>query len=506
MKVSVPRLIIAGLSGDSGKTIISLSILTAMRKMGLVCAPFKKGPDYIDAAWLGKAAGNYCRNLDTYLTGRSNVQNSFVRHSMQSDIAIIEGNRGIFDGKDLAGTHSTAELAKLLQCPVVLVINCAKMTRTVAAMIQGCMTFDPAINIAGVILNRVAGERHRKIITDSIGEYCNLPVWGALPKFSDRQLLIPNRHLGLIPPSEFAAGNDLGAALADIAVKYLDINSLLSAARTAEPLPLIASGSDLDAPSKVKIGYFSDPVFTFYYPENLEALRKHGADLIKISSLDDKSLPSVDALYIGGGFPETYAEHLAKNKSLLLAVKRFAEKGGPIYAECGGLIYLSRSLVWNENRYPMADLFAADLIMNARPAGHGYTQVKIDRPNPVFPVGSVIKGHEFHYSSVSAPEPLLSCMKMQSGTGLGNGRDGLVFKSTMACYTHIHADGVDSWAPAMIRNAMKARAPRRDIKGSGKEVDKSRAPEKLRSKDRLPGKSKRPAGDKLQIRHSVYGK
>jgi cobyrinic acid a,c-diamide synthase len=507
MKTSIPRLVIAGLSGDSGKTIVSLSILTALRQRDLISAPFKKGPDYIDSAWLGRAAGAVCRNLDTYLTSRNDVLDNFVTYARRSDIAIIEGNRGIFDGKDVKGTHSTAELAKLLQSPVVLIINCSKMTRTAAAVILSCTSFDPDVYVAGVILNRIAGDRHRKIITESIERYCNLPVLGAIPKFGDSQPLIPGRHLGLVPPLEFSARDDLEETFLGIADKYLDIDGLISLARRAKPLAARQNDSDILAPAVVKIGYFSDPVFTFYYPENLEALQRHGAELVKISSLDDGALPEIDALYIGGGFPETYAEHLVKNKRLLRSVKTFAEEGMPIYAECGGLIYLSKSLTWNDRRYPLAGVLDVNLAMNTRPAGHGYTRIKVDQPNPVFPIGTVIKGHEFHYSSVSpAPSASEGCMKMSTGTGLGNKRDGLVYKSTLACYTHIHADGVGAWAPAMIKNARNFQACRRNLKVHDTKIHEELIIEKRKPRKGLTRRTAALVGNRLRFRHTIADK
>lgn len=473
MTASLPRLVIAGLSGDSGKTIVSLSVLAALRKKGMSVAPFKKGPDYIDAAWLGWAAGGVCRNLDTYLVDSDTILKNFVSRSSNYDIVIIEGNRGIFDGRDIEGTHSTASLAKLLQSPVILVVDCSKVTRTTAAVIKGCVSFDPEVNIAGVILNRIAGDRHQKIITESIKRYCNLPVLGAIPGFGDQRRLIPERHLGLIPPLEFLDQGELEKSLSSIADDYLDIDGLISVAKRAGSLAVDKSELEPLSPVMVKIGYFSDSVFTFYYPENLEALSRHGAELVKISSLDDKTLPDIDALYIGGGFPETHAERLARNTSLRDSVKVAAERGLPIYAECGGLIYLSKSLTWEGRRYPMADVLPVDLIMNSKPAGHGYAEIEVDRPNPVFPLGAVIHGHEFHYSSLSASSPTANgCMKVKSGVGLGGKRDGIVYKSILACYIHIHADGITDWAPAMIRNARDFRSQCRNTSADKMKNDK----------------------------------
>lgn len=451
MGIRMPRLVIAALSGNSGKTIVSLSLLSALRRRGLSISVFKKGPDYIDSAWLSMAARTACRNLDTYMVSPDDVFNTFSADAAKSDIAIVEGNRGIFDGRDVSGTHSTARLAKLLQAPVVLVVNVARATRTMAAMINGCISFDPEIRIAGIILNRVAGKRHESIIADSIEKYCSLPVLGAVPNLEDDSSLIPARHLGLVTPSELNPGSDLETRLEEIADEHLDIGSLIKIANSAPPLHSPKKHHLSEIQPEVRIGYFKDSVFTFYYPENLEALRAGGADLIPISSLHEKSLPDIKALYIGGGFPETHVEQLAQNRSMMESVKKAADGGMPIYAECGGLIYLSKSLAYNDSRYPMAGIFPIDLKMHTRPVGHGYTFSRVDRDNPFFEIGLEIKGHEFHYSDLTTnPHNEKTCMRVESGVGLGNCRDGLLYNNTLACYVHIHADGVKDWAPSMV--------------------------------------------------------
>jgi cobyrinic acid a,c-diamide synthase len=459
MALKCPRLVIAGLSGDSGKTVTSLSLLLALRRRGLRLAVFKKGPDYIDAAWLSWASGATCRNLDTYMVSAEAVRASFIRAAADCDIAVIEGNRGLFDGKDSAGTHSTASLARLLNAPVVLVVDCTKTTRTAAAMVRGCQVFEPDVMIAGVILNQVAGERHRQIVTEAIQQSCGLPVLGAIPRLSGARALIPGRHLGLITPAEFGDNTGLAEQLATLGEVHLDVERLLEIARTAEPLQADAHPVVASLKPQVRVGYFCDSVFTFYYPENLEALVTAGAELVPISSLLDTQLPEVDALYIGGGFPETHAEQLTGNRSLMHSVKTSIERGLPVYAECGGLIYLCESLQSGTARFAMAGVFPIDLGMNVKPVGHGYTDVQVDRTNPYFEVGATLKGHEFHYSG---PMEKLSdkygCMSMASGVGLGNRRDGLLYKNCLACYTHLHASGVPAWAASLVQRAVEYRA------------------------------------------------
>jgi cobyrinic acid a,c-diamide synthase len=463
--VGSARLVIAGLSGDSGKTIASLSILSALRPLrrkGYSVSAFKKGPDFIDPAWLSLASQSVCRNLDTYLVDPGVVLETFVRESEESEISVVEGNRGLFDSRDEYGSHSTAELAKLLQAPVVLIANATKVTRTIAAIIKGCVDFDPAVNIAGVILNRVAGKRHLRILSDSIARWTGLPVLGAIPRLGEDSTLIPGRHLGLVTPAEYEGDEDLQATLRKMAEEFLDIDALIELAKSAPPLSGVCPAERPMKAQNVRVGYFKDPVFTFYYPENLEALRTNGARLVEISSLADGALPEVDALYIGGGFPETHAEQLAKNRALMKSIEQHARNGLPIYAECGGLMYLCRSLRWDTVVYPMTGLFPVDLSMHERPVGHGYTSLRIDAPNPFYPVGTSIRGHEFHYSgSVAGALNAESCMQVEIGTGLGSGRDGMVRFNTLACYTHIHADGTDSWAPALVSTAAEFASKRR---------------------------------------------
>ncbi|MFH2050757.1 MAG: cobyrinate a,c-diamide synthase [bacterium] len=457
--MNLPRLVIAGLSGDSGKTLISLSLSAYLKSKGDKLSVFKKGPDYIDAAWLGFAARHVCYNLDTFLMGKKEVMTSFIIHSQDSQFSLIEGNRGLYDGVNVKGTHSTAELAKLLKAPVVLVVDVTKMTRTTAAIINGCRDFDRELNLAGIILNNVAGKRHQKIITDAITEFCSLPVLGSIPKLGKEANLIPGRHLGLVPPAEFAANDKLTSSLCSIAEKYLDVDEILNIAKSAPDIlditeKLTSKETITSGDVKVRIGYFKDSVFTFYYPDNLEALEKSGAELIPVSSVEDKKLPEIDALYIGGGFPETHAKQLSANRELMNAIKDKARLGLPIYAECGGLIYLCNSLKWNDESFPMTGLFDIDLQMNEKPVGHGYTENIIDQPNSYYNTGEILKGHEFHYSgSVVNLDNQLGCMAMNKGVGLGNKRDGLCYKNVFACYTHIHALGTKSWASTLVHNA-----------------------------------------------------
>jgi cobyrinic acid a,c-diamide synthase len=442
------------MSGSSGKTIVSLGLLQLLRRAGIEVRAFKKGPDYIDASWLSWASSNTARNLDTYLMGPERVFESFTHHAAPDGVNLIEGNRGIFDGFDAAGTHSTAALARCLSAPVILVVNASKVTRTAAAFVLGCQKLDPTVTIRGVILNHVNGERHQKVLRNAIESACSIPVVGALP--NAKASLLPERHLGLVTPQEHSARKKLEQDLLSLFEGKLDLDALLVIARSARPLqkPLPTDGPEAAA-AQVNIGYLKDAAFTFYYPENLEQLERAGAKLIPISALTATALPdNLQALYIGGGFPETHAQSLSANNSFLHSLRQAALRGLPIYAECGGLIVLARNLLWKDGRYPMAGVFPFDIEVFGFPQGHGYSELGVDRPNPFFPVGLVLRGHEFHYSRILACEETVStaCV-VNRGAGCFDKREFVTTRNVVATYTHLHALASPEWATGMVNAA-----------------------------------------------------
>jgi cobyrinic acid a,c-diamide synthase len=467
-KKATPGIVVAALRGGSGKTIFSVGIIAALKKAGRAIAPFKKGPDYIDAGWLGLAAGRPCYNLDTYLIDKPTIIDSFQRFIQQTDLAVIEGNRGLYDSIDRKSKTSTAELAKWLDLPVILCIDGTKTTRTMAAVVLGCMHFDPEVKIRGVILNRVAGKRHQKNLKDCIEHYCNIPVLGAVPKLKEQRF--PERHMGLVPTPEHEWAKDSIQSMAEIASTYLDLEAIEKIAKEGGRQTGTPSANDpamkiptepstqsgvLPAQQRPRVGIIRDAAFQFYYPENLEALESRGADLVFTSPLEEAMLPDVDALYIGGGFPETHARELAENRDYCEQIRSMAEKGLPIYAECGGLMYLGKSLLLDGKTYPMANIFPIVFDFHRKPQGHGYTIIKVTAKNPFYPVGARIKGHEFHYSRAvefKGDKGSLA-FDMQRGAGLMDGKDGICYKNVLATYTHIHALGTTSWAGALIEKA-----------------------------------------------------
>ncbi|MFH1015030.1 MAG: cobyrinate a,c-diamide synthase [Nitrospirota bacterium] len=474
MKSKYPRIIVAGLKGGSGKTTLSLGLIAAFRKKGMKVIPFKKGPDYIDGGWLSTAAENPCYNLDTFLISESRIIPSFVNHAKSADIVVIEGNRGFYDGMDEQGTHSTAELAKTLKAPVLLVLDCTKVTRTAAAILLGMQKFDKKVDIKGVVLNYIAGSRHESIIRNSIEKYCKIPVLGAFPRMKEENF--PERHMGLVPFQEHIGAQKAINKALEITEKYIDVDAVLKIADKASqlevsgqqsaisnqqlknpPLPPFAKGGM----GGLRIGVIRDSAFQFYYPENFEELESRGAAIVEISALKERSLPDIDALYIGGGFPETHAIALAENSDFRDSLRKAVERGLPVYAECGGLMYLGESLVIDGRTYPMTGIFPFSFSLEKKPQAHGYSIAEVQKANPYYQEGTVLKGHEFHYSRVINPEAVSEfnarniyfAFGMKRGEGITDKLDGLCYKNVLATYTHTHALGTPEWTDGMIKKA-----------------------------------------------------
>jgi cobyrinic acid a,c-diamide synthase len=450
--INCPRLTIAGLGGDTGKTVVSVGLCRVWKKQGYSIVPFKKGPDYIDMGWLSRGADHPCYNVDLFLMNKDQVLSSFSLNTRNANVAVIEGNRGLYDGMDLKGSVSTAEVAKLLQSPVILIVDCTKVTRTVAAMVLGCQILDQDVPIKGVILNRLAGKRHEEIIRKSIEHYCHLPVVGTIPKL--KNITFPGRHLGLIPPQEHPLAEDAIENATEVMAKYLDVEQLWQIAQEAPPIdfspeeyPEITEGKG------VNIGIIRDSAFQFYYPENIDALKRAGAQIVEFSALSDDLPPSLSALYIGGGFPETHAATLSGNVRLRQAVKRAAEGGLPIYAECGGLMYLGEKLFWEGKAYEMTGVLPIVIGVSKKPQGHGYAVIEIEAPNPFFKTGLILHGHEFHYSHVlnmAEKQGVYFAFRMRKGEGIMNKMDGVCYKNVLATYTHLHALGTREWVDGII--------------------------------------------------------
>jgi cobyrinic acid a,c-diamide synthase len=461
-----PRLLVSAAHKSSGKTTVTVGLTAALRARGMVVQPFKKGPDYIDPLWLSAAAGRACRNLDFHTMPPALIRETFERRSRDADISLIEGNKGLYDGVDLEGGNSSAMLAEWLEAPVVLVVDCAGMTRGIAPLLLGYRAFDDSVRIGGVILNKVSGPRHEKKLRDVVAHYTGIPVLGAVHRGPEMEIL--ERHLGLIPANE---AEESAAAIARLAVAVaaqVDLDALLALAADTSPVEVFAAPLPADPPATLRIGVAMDAAFGFYYPDDLEALRAAGAEAVPFDALHDPRLPpGLDGLFIGGGFPEAHMAALEANAGLRAEIRARGLAGLPIYAECGGLMYLSRAIHWQGRRCEMVGLLPGEAVMHARPQGRGYVRLREtpDFPWPRLEDGpQVMPAHEFHHSTLERleGEPRFAYSVVR-GAGISERKDGLIVANTLATYAHMRSVGANPWAP---RFAAFARAVRDGAGGS----------------------------------------
>ncbi len=470
----IPRIVISGLSGGSGKTMVSLGLARAFARRGLAVRAFKKGPDYIDAAWLALAARCPQRNLDPFFSDGPALRALFLNSAANCDLAVIEGNRGLFDGLDLEGSCSTAALARQLAAPVLLVVDCTKMTRTAAALVAGCARFDPGVAVGGAILNRTGNARHQDLVRRAVEELAGIPVPGVLPRRASP--FIAERHMGLAGTADLADADARLDQLADFIAEHVDLDAVLRLAESAPSLPPARPESPEGRKAGgIRIGVVRDAAFWFYYGENLAALEEAGAELAQVSLLDGAPWPELDGLYIGGGLPELHAAALAANAPRRAEVLRLSRGGLPVYAECGGFMYLAEELIIDGTAYPMAGVFPCAVEMLPRPQGLGYAEAEVTAPNPFHPVGARFRGHEFHFSrclpkdAAFAPGvegvPGTPVLRLTRGRGMQTipgrqGLDGLCRDNTYAGYMHTYAPALPHWAPAftaLCRNFRRQR-------------------------------------------------
>jgi cobyrinic acid a,c-diamide synthase len=456
------RLLVSAAHKSSGKTSVAIGLAAALRARALAVQPFKKGPDYIDPLWLTAAAGRACRNLDLYLSAPEAVAADFDPACAGAEVALVEGNKGLYDGLALDGSNSNAALAKLLRLPVVLVLDARGMTRGIAPLVLGYQAFDREVRIAGVILNRLGGARHESKLRAVIEHYTDVPVFGALQE--SEALRIEERHLGLMPATETEHARALIARLAAAVRQSVDLDRLLAACGTpgahpsTPPVSAVAAGA-----ARLRVGIARDRAFGFYYPEDLEALQRAGAELVFFDTLADAHLPAVDALFIGGGFPEVLAADLSANASLRAEIRAAVEAGLPTYAECGGLMYLARSIRWKDRSHPMVGALPADVEMQPRPVGRGYVQLAPTADHP-WPGASpaLLRAHEFHYSRLVDADPgLRYAYRVQRGHGVDGAYDGIVWRNALASYSHLRSVAGHDWPARFVAfaRACRARAP-----------------------------------------------
>ena len=447
------RLLISAAHKSSGKTTISLGLCAAFVARGLKVQPFKKGPDYIDPMWLSQASRRACLNLDPYLMTAQQIHACFTTNSEESDIVMVEGNKGLYDGLALDGSNSNAALAHLLDLPVVLVLDARGMTRGIAPLILGYQAFDPSLKIAGVILNQLGGSRHESKLRAVIEHYTSVRVLGAVAH--DTQLGVLERHLGLMPSSELNDPAALVDSIGDIVARQVDLDAVFEVASAAKPLPAPArkAASPVAVGKKLKIGVASDKAFGFYYPDDLKAMASAGAELVRFDTLKDPRLPDVDGLFIGGGFPEVFMAELSANSSMRDSIRDAVEDGLAVYAECGGLMYLARSLSWNDQTYDMVGALPADVKMHKRPIGRGYVSLQVtpDAPWSSLGSGDTVRGHEFHYSSLENVSPEVRfAYTVTRGHGVDGAHDGVIYRNVLASYSHLRTHAGSNWAPAFV--------------------------------------------------------
>ncbi|MCL2032566.1 MAG: hydrogenobyrinic acid a,c-diamide synthase (glutamine-hydrolyzing) [Methanomassiliicoccaceae archaeon] len=431
MSCGVPRIVIAGTHSGAGKSTITMGLLMALKKRGLNPQSFKTGPDYLDPMHHTMVLGKECRNLDTWMF-KDEAERLFVKGSEGSGISVIEGVMGLYDGIDGTSEEgSTAHLSKIVKAPVILVIDAKSMARSAGAIALGFKEYDADVNLAGVIFNRVGSEKHLRILERSLKD---IPCLGGVLR--DECMALESRHLGLIPAAE---NYDRGKyeKIMEHVESCVDIDRLVEIAGTAPSFT-----RKYDPPSKkkskVRIGVAKDRAFNFYYIHNIEAMIEAGAEIVPFSPIDG-DLPDVSGLYFGGGYPEIFSEKLEKNEKVRSAVKKASEDGMPIYAECGGLMYLSKHICLTEGgRHEMCGVLEAESKMNDRRRSLGYVEMTSNADTILCEKGWTVRGHEFHYSAISPAGHREYAFDLTRGNGIEDGKDGMMAGNTIAGYTHIH--------------------------------------------------------------------
>lgn len=494
MSLIYNKLCISAISGGGGKTLVSLGLARALTDKGIKIKPYKKGPDYIDAKWLSLAAKTSATNLDLFFIPTDKIASFFECSFLESislangnNMALIEGNRGLFDGLDPIGSYSTSELCRSLKCPILLSIDCTKMTRTVAALLQGILNFENNLEIVGVILNKVGSSRHERSLCQAIEYYTNLKIFGALPRLGFNPL--PERHMGLASPGGIfyeKAENilkelarimednvNLGEILQSCQFDHFETGKISEIISSVPNSPVIYNAVETERLSEPKsqtyasprIGYVLDDALWFYYAENLKAIKEAGANLVQLSLLDNseenlEKWQKLDGIYLGGGFPEDYAERISASSALQKLIG-YAAQNLPIYAECGGLIVLSKGILLNNKYHKLGGILPFDVQWQTKPQGLGYMEATVLCNNPYFKTNSIIRGHEFHYSSC-----VLDNTKINFSLGLKKGKgicgkqncqknsffayDGLSMGNIWASYMHIFAPAIPEWAPNFV--------------------------------------------------------
>ncbi len=441
--MDIPRLVIAGTQSHVGKTSVTLGLVTLLRRRGLRVQTFKVGPDYLDPTYLSNASGRPCYNLDGWMMGRDHVETLFQRAAATADIAIIEGVMGLFDGADPANAEgSTAEIARWLEAPVLLVVNAHGMARSLAAVVHGFVSFDPLLHVAGVIANGCGSDRHARWLSDALKAASLPPLLGHIQRESLPKL--PSRHLGLVTAGPANLSPTLLDNLADSFQTGLQLDGILRAAQQAPPLAQFPVPAVIRGRKTCRLGVARDEAFHFYYPDNLEALEEAGCECIPFSPIRDSALPpNLNGLYFGGGYPEEYAAPLAANLTLQGAIRRFADAGGWIYAECGGLMYLAEGIETQDGmRHALLGLLPGWTRMSRRRNALGYVEVTLNRDSLWGRCGDCLRGHEFHYSELignpTADSQWKTAYTVKRRQSDAITAEGFQCNRILASYMHVH--------------------------------------------------------------------
>lgn len=456
--MDIPRVVIAGTSSKVGKTMVAIGLMRALVNKGYVVQPYKVGPDFIDPGFHHLATGRYSRNLDSFMLSQSAIIETFVRNFRGADIAVIEGKTGLYDSSDAVSEKgSVAEVSKILRAPVILVANVERLNRTSAAIVLGYKVFDPEVDLRGAILNRVGSERHANKVRTAVEKLAKVKVYGVIPR---KDVRMPYRHLGLVTAYERGDIDELIDNVASIIEECVDIDAIVELANNAPPIDAFAyderEGGKENGEKDLKIGILRDEVFSFYYQDNLDELSKY-ADLVFIDSFRDRKLPDVDALYIGGGFPEVFAEQLEGNKKLRENIYEFCDSGKPVYAECGGLMYLGESIDTGESEYEMVGFLPLKTVMFKKFQAQGYSIYRAVKSCPIAKRNQNITGHEFHYSKAVLTGKAEFAFSVKRGFGIDGRRDGIMVKNVLGNYIHVHFLSDRSIARRFVEQAKKSR-------------------------------------------------
>ena len=461
-----PRLVIAGTSSGVGKTTVTLAILAALKARGRLVQPFKGGPDFIDPGHHTAATGRPSRNLDGWLLGKAVNRELFARAAVGADISIVEGMMGLFDGSSPVNEiGSTAELAKQLDAPVLLVIDGSAMARSAAAMVSGYAKFDPNLRVVGVLFNRVGSDGHYKLLKAAVEQETDVVPVGYLRP--DPSVTIADRHLGLVTAMEQGTG-ELYDRLGKAAEETVDLDRIEALSRSCGEWPAAPLSPVTRTYGRtLRIGVAQDLAFCFYYPDNLELLEAEGAELVKFSPMNDRVLPDVDMLYLGGGYPELHGEALSQNVPMRTAVRKFAEQGGTIYAECGGMMYLTQVIRdFAGLSHEMVGLFPAEAVMKKPGLTLGYRTMELSRDCILGAAGTTARGHEFHYSSLVPRGTLDYACALRDAGGLSKGQDGVSIGNVVGLYTHLHFASQPQIAKSLV-SSVRRTSPRWSVNGGG---------------------------------------